>query len=109
MRKYRHLLLLIIITLSFSLAQTTIAVIDFDDWAKPNTEATNESGFFALPGGTRGYKNRFMNLATCAYFWTSTEGLKDGAWYWTMRCNDPGISREYSGGRGGFSVRCVKD
>ena len=45
------------------------------NWVSPNTGATNESGFSALPGGRRhvigsGY---YENMGYSGYFWSSTE------------------------------------
>ncbi len=42
-------------------------------WYAPNTGATNESGFTALPGGYRSDNGDFDGLGYYAYFWSSTE------------------------------------
>jgi uncharacterized protein (TIGR02145 family) len=51
-------------------------------WFSPNFGATNESGFSALPGGSRGYEGRYEALNSTAIFWTSTERVRapDRAW-----------------------------
>jgi uncharacterized protein (TIGR02145 family) len=45
-------------------------------WADPNTGATNESGFTALPGGSYGYEDQiqFTGVNGLVSFWTTTEG-----------------------------------
>ena len=50
-------------------------------WTSPNTGATNESGFTALPGGYRGDDGRFANIGILGYWWSSTEGSTLYAWY----------------------------
>lgn len=84
-------------------------------WDYPNTGATNESGFSALPGG---YRNRddestFKQMGTHAYFWSSTERDYDAAWFrdlsYVYTSADPSGSRYSSGKQLGFSIRCVKD
>lgn len=50
-------------------------------WKSPNTGATDEYGFSALPGGRRdsGYDN-FVNAGYVGGWWSSTEGAISGAW-----------------------------
>jgi uncharacterized protein (TIGR02145 family) len=47
--------------------------IGTDYWVSPNTGATNESGFTALPGGFRYYDGLFHDFGFSGYWWTSTE------------------------------------
>jgi uncharacterized protein (TIGR02145 family) len=42
-------------------------------WKGTNTEATNESGFTALPGGARAYYGSFMNIEMHGGWWSSDE------------------------------------
>ncbi len=82
-------------------------------WASPNTGATNESCFTALPGGNRYYGNgKYLLLGNYARFWSSSESEynSDNAWYLELRPNDWYSSRDDNNPkRSGFSVRCVKD
>ncbi|MGB2763263.1 MAG: FISUMP domain-containing protein [Candidatus Aminicenantaceae bacterium] len=78
-------------------------------WNSPNTGATNESDFTALPSGCwSSYYYSFHNLGNRAYFWTSTA---DGslAWNFSLGYNFAAVS--WSCGDKTFcpSVRCVKD
>ena len=50
-------------------------------WYAPNTGATNESGFSALPGGCRYDDGGFYYWVTTQYFWSSTEYDTSSAWY----------------------------
>lgn len=78
-------------------------------WSSPNTGATNETGFTALPGGVRDHVFRDMN--DNGYWWCSTEynsGLAQG---WSMSHNssnlrDFNISFDFYDG---LCIRCLKD
>src|SRR5574344_993327 len=48
-------------------------------WNSPNTSATNETGFTALPGGSRGYSGAFLNVCGYGYWWSATEGGTNSA------------------------------
>jgi len=81
-----------------------------EHWNSPNTGATNESGFSALPGGYRSYKGTYYyGRGYFAHFWSSTEYDSDGAWYRDLYYNDSGVWRGYINERDGVSVRCVRD
>jgi len=49
-------------------------------WASPNTGATNESGFTALPGGFRYLNGSFSNFVLNGYLWSSSEVSTTTAW-----------------------------
>ena len=47
-------------------------------WNSPNTGATNESGFTALPGGYRDFDDgTFDSMGNFAFFWTSTDRVSN--------------------------------
>jgi uncharacterized protein (TIGR02145 family) len=79
-------------------------------WKSPNTGATNESGFTALPGGFRSYfEGKFYQIGTTGSWWTSSDNGAIMAWNRDVYYN---ISTEtnYSNDKAnGYSVRCVKD
>ena len=78
-------------------------------WADPNTGATNESGFTALPGGYRGYDGYFHHMGYHAYFWSSTERDSGNACGRGLYYGNAQVSRNYGDKRLGFSVRCVRE
>ena len=81
-------------------------------WDKPNTGATNESGFNALPGGYRSYFNdvvSFGNMGSQGFWWTATETSPRVAWARLLYHNNSHISRMDISKGDGFSVRCVQD
>ena len=76
-------------------------------WNSPNTDATNESGFTALPGGFR--DGGFIGMGINAQWWTSTETTPDYASYrWVAYDHGTLAGLDYKK-TNGFSVRCVKD
>jgi uncharacterized protein (TIGR02145 family) len=78
-------------------------------WDKNN--GTVDFGFNALPGAYR-YSSTggFYAEGSSAYFWTSTEGDSDNAYYRLLSCSYDQINRNNLRGKSyGFSVRCVKD
>lgn len=79
-------------------------------WNSPNTGATNESGFTALPGGGRNPSfGSFFLLGYYGYFWSAAEFNSATAWFRTLYSNDANVFRYYEGKTVGYSVRCVKD
>jgi len=78
-------------------------------WISPNTGATNETGFTALPGGYRSFNGTFYYVGDYGYWWSSTEGGTYGADYRGMDYNDCYLYRGNGYKELGFSVRCVRD
>jgi uncharacterized protein (TIGR02145 family) len=82
-------------------------------WYSPNTGATNESGFSALPGGFRHLLGYFYNIGTNGGWWSSTEdyilGEIFGARTQQLVYNDIVFYRSGYEKVFGFSVRCIKD
>ncbi len=75
-------------------------------WYSPNSGATNESGFSALPGG---YGGPFVYMGLGAGFWSSTENISSTGWDRGLWGSLTGIGRYDSAKQSGFSIRCVKD
>jgi uncharacterized protein (TIGR02145 family) len=79
-------------------------------WHKPNTGATNSSGFTALPGGYRGdYNGNFSDVGSYGNWWSSTAYSTTHAWYRVLYYYDSDVYRSNDGKKDGFSVRCVRD
>ncbi|MFC1554128.1 fibrobacter succinogenes major paralogous domain-containing protein [candidate division KSB1 bacterium] len=79
-------------------------------WTSPNTGATNESGFTALPGGYRYSSNGdFLNMGYNASFWFSSESSNYYAWNRYLYYSRAGVRRTNYNKKNGFSVRCVRD
>lgn len=78
-------------------------------WSTPNTRATNETGFTALPGGYRNSGGTFGGIGDNGLWWSATEGDAGGAWDWSICYDLGGEGRLYDYKEVGISVRCVRD
>jgi uncharacterized protein (TIGR02145 family) len=78
-------------------------------WASPNTGATNEAHFSALPGGLRFYYGRFRDIGFSGFWWSSTESSDSTANGWGMFSYSSQVSRISFNKRDGLSVRCIQD
>lgn len=78
-------------------------------WASPNTGATNESGFTALPGGYRYIDGTFYVVTHNFSLWSSTEYNSDSAWNGYIHYYEKSFGRTHKVKNDGFSVRCIKD
>jgi uncharacterized protein (TIGR02145 family) len=78
-------------------------------WQNPNTGATNETGFTALPDGFREFWGTFVNVGNIGFWWSSTIGLSYGAWEVSMNYDNSVVDPYDNYASYGFSVRCVKD
>jgi len=87
-------------------------------WDSPNTGATNESGFTALPGGFRSRKGIFFSFRQAGFWWSASECTECYAlpeWEF-LDANDFSLGAESSGYGDqhdnmlyGYSVRCIKN
>jgi len=79
-------------------------------WNSPNTGATNESGFAALPGGFRQaiVNGGFFHQGEYAYFWSTTE-VSNLAWNRRLYYLNSQVTRFDFRKGVGQSVRCVRD
>jgi uncharacterized protein (TIGR02145 family) len=78
-------------------------------WTTPNTGATNETGFTALPGGYRSQSGSFGLSGTYGFWWTANEGGTTFAFYRFMFNTSASLSSGDNDKHGGFYVRCVKN
>jgi uncharacterized protein (TIGR02145 family) len=78
-------------------------------WKSPNTGATNESGFTALPGGFRNLSVSFGNIGSDGDWWSSTETDATHAWSMGLLYNYAATFYGSNLKTDGRSVRCIKD
>ena len=93
-----------------SLAGSKLKETGTTHWLTPNTGATNETGFTALPGGVRGSNGFFDTaLGSRGCWWSNYATGPTTAFSRSLYYNSGGV--EYIGyeKRSGFSIRCVKD
>jgi uncharacterized protein (TIGR02145 family) len=78
-------------------------------WYSPNQDATNSSGFTALPGGYGIFDGTFGAIGSFGYWWSSTEYSSTNAWDRNLFYDDGYSSRGNDYKQSGFSVRCLRD
>jgi uncharacterized protein (TIGR02145 family) len=80
----------------------------FKHWNAPNTEATNETHFSAIPGGDRlsGPDALFENLGNAGCWWTMTVN-EDLATSRIIYYNSNHVQKSFYPRKCGLSVRCV--
>ncbi len=79
-------------------------------WLAPNTGATNESGFTALPGGGRGNGNgSFFQIKDGGFWWTSTPQTDYYTYFRSLSYSSTSVGRSGSGKENGLYVRCIKN
>jgi uncharacterized protein (TIGR02145 family) len=77
-------------------------------WTSPNTGATNETGFTALPGGYRNSAG-FGAILEYGYWWSASESSSSNAYNLNLHYTYRGVYRDNITKEMGHSVRCVKD
>jgi uncharacterized protein (TIGR02145 family) len=79
-------------------------------WMVPDTGATNEYGFTALPGGFRGtFDGRFDDKGARGEWWSSTGISSTDAYVRSMSLASNKVERSNYFKKRGISVRCLKD
>ena len=78
-------------------------------WLSPNTGATNESGFSALPGGERSHSGGFNEIGNYGEFWTSLEFDALSVWIRILFSDMSVVHPDTYDRSDGFSVRCLRD
>jgi len=91
-----------------SVAGGKLKEIGTDNWNNPNTGATNESGFTALPGGCFD-GDTFYNIGGYSYWWSSTLYNTYFAMCIYISFDISYAHSDLSYKQNGLSVRCVKD
>lgn len=84
-----------------------------EGWLIPNTGATDEFGFAALPGGYRGDGGHEGQMQTAGYYWTSSihygEVFEFDAYFRIFDYHRTEIFRGHIPKGTGISVRCIKE
>jgi uncharacterized protein (TIGR02145 family) len=77
-------------------------------WNGSNTDATNESGFTALPAGY--CHGRFLHIGNAGFWWSATlDNVSSQAWRLWMTNDGSKADLNTQHLEVGLSVRCVKD
>jgi len=78
-------------------------------WLSPNTGATNEFNFTALPGGVRNINGEFKDINNKGFWWAFTDQSDLDAWERRLEYNSEKIFRDFTNKKIGKSVRCIKN
>jgi len=74
----------------------------------PDINTTNETGFTALPGGSRAGYGAFGDIGNIGAWWSTTQEGSVFAWSRSMNYSNA-VSRHYGYKTAGCSLRCLKD
>lgn len=78
-------------------------------WQYQNEDATNESGFSAIPSGGNFAYTDFRDLGLVASFYSATDEDKNWNWCWMLGYQNSKLDY-YTGSRtDAYSVRCIKN
>jgi len=79
-------------------------------WSSPNADATNISGFSALPAGCRKSSCEFLYKGDSGFWWSSTEFSGTFSHSRQVEWDEAELIHYYSYEKHhGFSVRCVRE
>ncbi|MEK6760781.1 MAG: fibrobacter succinogenes major paralogous domain-containing protein [Nanoarchaeota archaeon] len=78
-------------------------------WAYPNSDATNESGFTALPGGLRYSNGSYDLIGSDAFFWISSQSSSLYGYYLKLMANFSLASTSSDDKNKLMSVRCLQN
>ena len=78
-------------------------------WLNPNTRATNETGFTALPSGDRSNYGSYYTIGYFGIWWSSTESSTLDAYIRRLTYDTRKVYRNSGYKLSGFSIRCLKD
>jgi uncharacterized protein (TIGR02145 family) len=78
-------------------------------WREPNNGATNESGFTAIPGGSREFLGQFSYYGFKTQWWSANDSTSNSAWFWGVDFTNSNVTSFFLDKKEGLSVRCVMD
>jgi uncharacterized protein (TIGR02145 family) len=93
----------------FSIAGGKLKETGLTHWINPNSWATNETGFTALPGGVRVNNGVYDRIGYAGDWWSATESSSTYAWGYFMGYFDRDVRSGISMKRSGNSIRCIND
>jgi uncharacterized protein (TIGR02145 family) len=76
-------------------------------WYDPNTGATNESGFSAVPSGNRRFFGSWDYGGNGAFWWSISDKDPSSAWAWAVEYNTASIYKYTYDDKASFTIRCV--
>jgi uncharacterized protein (TIGR02145 family) len=86
-----------------------LKAIGTSHWNAPNTGATNNSGFTALPAGYLFDNGNYNSLGNVTHWWTATASDADAAWDRYVHFQNPTATKGNYSKQVFYSCRCVKN
>jgi uncharacterized protein (TIGR02145 family) len=94
----------------FDIGGRKLKETDTTHWISPNSGATNESGFTALPGGLRSFSSgKFIHIGDQGRWWSSSDYIKSNASHLFLSHSNAIFNLPPADWNNGLSIRCVKD
>lgn len=78
-------------------------------WNAPNTDATNDSGFTALPAGYLFDNGNYNSLGNVTHWWSSTQSDADSAWDRYVYFQNGSVTKGNYSKQVFYSCRCLKN
>jgi uncharacterized protein (TIGR02145 family) len=78
-------------------------------WLSPNTGATNQTGFSALPAGNRNSSGSFSGYGNYGYYWSTWSDHPSTRHRWELRNTQTILAPFNVGIKDGYSIRCIKN
>jgi uncharacterized protein (TIGR02145 family) len=91
-----------------SLAGNKLKEAGSEHWGDLNN-GTNETGFTALPGGSRKDDGSFADYGSAGFWWSASTVLPTSSYYAVLYNNSGSLVRAGNSNVYGYSVRCIKD
>jgi uncharacterized protein (TIGR02145 family) len=79
------------------------------NWVAPTSAATNESGFTALPGGSKDCSMSFVNIGTIATFWSSDNVVGGSVKGISLSSQSSTVTYGFGFDCNASYIRCIKD
>lgn len=93
-----------------NIAGSKLKKIDDQLWFSYNYDATNETGFSGIPGGSNAGVLGFIAIGQGAYYWSSSENIENGyGWERMLDYMESTALRTNMHKTSGLSIRCLKD
>jgi uncharacterized protein (TIGR02145 family) len=78
-------------------------------WQTPNAEATDETGFGALPSGYRNINGTFAEIKQYSPWWSTNEVSPTDAMFWSTAYSGANMFSGSNSKDFGYCVRCLKN
>jgi uncharacterized protein (TIGR02145 family) len=92
-----------------SISGGKLKYLNNNNWSNPTTQATNSSGFTALPGGMRWYNGSFGSKTGMGNWWAQNEMTSNTAAHIILINYSDMFSKSENFKKAGMSIRCIEN